>query len=192
MPRYADAKLEGRILDAAYRLWTKGGESALTMRAVARGAKTTTPTVYERFRDRHQILESLRARARQNLFAAISPSKTLAEMCEQYFNFAVEHPNEYELIHPDWADRFAKGELQPSFEFLKKRLAERLGGSPDQHVRLALALAALLHGASMVLLQGKIEVRVAREVRLAATAAFEALVEDAKEHRFRERGAAAN
>ncbi len=192
MPRRADAKLEGRILDAAYRLWSNGGEAALTMRAVARGAKTTTPTVYERFRDRHDILESLRARARQNLFSAISPSKTLAEMCERYFNFAVKHANEYELIHPDWARRFAKGELQPSFEFLKKQLAERLGGSPDQHVRLTIALAALLHGASMVLMAGKVEPRVAREIRLAATAAFEALVEDAQEHRFREQETAAN
>jgi AcrR family transcriptional regulator len=192
MPRHADAKLEGRILDAAYRLWSKGGESALTMRAVARGAKTTTPTVYQRFRDRHDILESLGSRARQNLFGAISPSKCLPELCERYFDFAVAHPNEYSLIHRDSAVRFAKGESQPGFEFLKKELAARLGGAPDQHIRLAIALAALLHGASILVMTKEIEARVAREIRLAATAASEALVEDAKEHRFRERETAAN
>ena len=43
MPRKADARLEGRILDAAYRIWSERGENALTMRAVARAARTTTP-----------------------------------------------------------------------------------------------------------------------------------------------------
>ncbi len=44
MPRKPDARLEGRILDAAYRMWSKRGERALTMRAVARASGTTTPT----------------------------------------------------------------------------------------------------------------------------------------------------
>jgi len=34
MPRKADTALEGRIVDAAYRLWSQEGEAALTMRAV--------------------------------------------------------------------------------------------------------------------------------------------------------------
>jgi DNA-binding transcriptional regulator YbjK len=36
MPRAADPDLEGRILDAAQKLWVDGGAKALTMRAVAR------------------------------------------------------------------------------------------------------------------------------------------------------------
>jgi hypothetical protein len=42
MPRKPDAALENRILDAAYKLWSKRGEDALTMRAVAKAAGTTT------------------------------------------------------------------------------------------------------------------------------------------------------
>jgi AcrR family transcriptional regulator len=187
MPRQADARLEGRIIDAAYRLWGRGGEKALTMRAVARAAATTTPTVYERFRDRGEILRSLRSRAQQDLFAAIQPSRTLAELCRRYFDFAVEHPNEYDLLHTDWALRFGRDERQLSFDLLKERLAKRLGGAPVEHVRLALALAALVHGAAMVLLTKGIEASVAREVRAASTAAFEALVEDSANHRFQEK-----
>jgi AcrR family transcriptional regulator len=190
MPRHADPRLEGRILDAAYRLWSKGGEKALTMRAVARAAGTTTPTVYERFRYKRDILQSLRVRAQQNLFSAIEASRTLAELCRRYFDFAVHHPNEYELIHTDWALRFARGETQPSFDLLKKRLAAQLGGGPNQHVRLALALSALVHGASMVLLTKGIQDDVAHEIRLATTAAFEALVEEAASDRFQEKRAA--
>jgi len=41
MPRQPDPGLEDRILNAAQRLWKKGGETALTMRAVARLAGTS-------------------------------------------------------------------------------------------------------------------------------------------------------
>jgi AcrR family transcriptional regulator len=184
MPRQPDAQLEARILDAAYQLWTRRGEKALTMRAVARAAHTSTPTVYERFRDKRDILEALRTRAQQNLFAALKPARTLADFCPRYLDFAIRHPHEYELIHADWAVRFARNEPRPSFELLKQRLADRLGGSPGQYTRMALALAALVHGTAMLLLAKGIHEHVARELRATSTSAFEALVEDASRHRF--------
>jgi len=76
MPRKADARLEGRILDAAYRIWSRRGEHALTMRAVASASGTTTPTLYERFSNKEDLLSLLRRRARLNLFSAIKPSRT--------------------------------------------------------------------------------------------------------------------
>lgn len=190
MPRHADPQLESRILDAAYQLWTRRGERALTMRAVARAARTSTPTVYQRFRDKRDILEALRTRAQQNLFTAIKPARTLADLCRRYFDFATRHSHEYELIHADWAVRLAREEPRPSFEFLKRRLAGQLGGPPEKYARLALALAALVHGASVLLLTKGIERHVAREIRQASTTAFEALVEDASSARFQKRRAA--
>src|SRR5207249_9688499 len=76
MPRKPDARLEGRILDAAYRMWSKRGERALTMRAVACASGTTTPTLYERFSNKGGLLAPLRRRARLKLFAAIQSSRT--------------------------------------------------------------------------------------------------------------------
>ena len=38
MPRKADAELENRVLEAAYKLWSKSGVKGLTMRAVAKAA----------------------------------------------------------------------------------------------------------------------------------------------------------
>ncbi len=73
MPRKADARLEGRILDAAYHIWSRRGEHALTMRAVAGASGTTTPTLYERFSNKEDLLSLLRRRARLNLFSAPSP-----------------------------------------------------------------------------------------------------------------------
>ena len=79
MPRHPDPDLEQRILGAASRLWARGGEKALTMRAVAKAAGTTTPTVYERYRDRDDILRALRLQTRSELFAALSRTRTLRE-----------------------------------------------------------------------------------------------------------------
>jgi len=185
MPRTADARLEGRILDAAYQLWSSGGERALTMRAVARTARTTTPTVYQRFRDKKDILELLRKRAQEIMFSYMRRAHSAEEFCLRYFEFALRHCNEYELIHADWAVRLAKEEARPSFDLLKKSLADRLGGTQEQHAGLALALAALLHGTATLLLTKGVPERISRELRHACVAAFEALVEDAAGRSFR-------
>lgn len=179
MPRTADAALEGRILDAAYRLWVKGGEKALTMRAVARAAKTTTPTVYERFRDKREILESLRRRAQQNLFATMKTAAHLEQFPSKYLDFALKHRHEYELIHLNWAVRLARPEPRPAFDLLKEVLAERLGGNPSDHTRLALSLAALAHGFAMMLVPEDVPEGVTRSLREACSSGFDALVEHA-------------
>jgi AcrR family transcriptional regulator len=185
MPRTADAGLEGRVLDAAYRLWSRGGERALTMRAVARTARTTTPTLYQRFRDKRDILELLRKRAQEIMFSYMRRAHTAEEFCLRYFEFALKHRNEYELIHADWAVRLAKEEARPSFDLLKKSLADRLGGTPEQHAGLALALAALAHGTATLLLTKGVPERISRELRHACVAAFETLVENAAGRSFR-------
>ena len=67
MPRQPDPDLEERILKSAQVLWKKGGEEALTMRAVARAAKTNTPAVYRRFKDREDLLRGLLRRIGQQI-----------------------------------------------------------------------------------------------------------------------------
>ena len=184
MPRKADSALEGRILDASYHLWMKGGEKALTMRAVARAAKTTTPTVYERFRDKREILESLRRRALQRLYETLKSAEHLQQFPPLYLDFAIKHPHEYRLIHTEWAVRLDRPEPRPSFELLKERLAERLGGEPADHGQLALSLAALAHGIAVLLLTEGVKEPVVRSLREACSSGFDALVE----HGGRENG----
>jgi AcrR family transcriptional regulator len=177
LPRKADARLEGRILDAAYRLWSAGGEHALTMRAVAHAAKTTTPTVYERFRDKKDLLALLRRRARLNLFSAIKSSRSPVHACRNALDFFVRHPNEFRLITDDWAIEFARREPMPSFELMKQRLANRLGGIPADHTRLALALVALLHGTATLLHAEDVHERISRDFRHSCISACETLIE---------------
>src|SRR6266478_921144 len=175
MPRKADARLEGRILDAAYRIWSTRGEHALTMRAVALASRTTTPTLYERFSNKEDLLSLLRRR-RLNLFSAIKASRTPAQVCRRVLDFFAARPNDFRLISEDWAIAFARKEHMPSFEFLKRRLATELGGAPDQYTPLALALVALLHGTATLLHSVDIHKKISRDFRRACISACEALI----------------
>src|SRR5229473_5366786 len=184
MPRKADARLEGRILDAAYRMWSKRGEHALTMRAVATASGTTTPTLYERFSNKDDLLSLLRRRARLNLFSAIKASRTPVQVCRRVLDFFAAHPNDYRLISEDWAIAFARREHMPSFEFLKRSLATQLGGKPDQHIPVALALVALLHGTATLLHSADSHKKISRDFRRACLSACAALIQAASAKRL--------
>lgn len=180
MPRQADKGLEGRVVDAAYELWSKGGEPALTMRAVAKAAKTTTPTMYERFRDKHELVEFLRERARQRIFAALQPAKTALDVCRLGLAFTKTFGNEYLLLTADWSARLGRNVPMPSYEFLKGKLARDLGGRAEDHAGLALALIIQVHGTA-ILLQGQgLKPDVSRQLQDVCLRACEALIEDAR------------
>jgi AcrR family transcriptional regulator len=151
MPRRPDADVEHRILDAAYRLWTERGEAALTMREVAKAARTTTPTLYQRFQDKNDLRNFLVERARQNLFNAIQQAETPLESLKKALEFISHHGNEYRLLTFGWAQRLASGAPMISLEFLQKLLAKELGGSPVKYKQLGLQLVAQVHGTSMLL-----------------------------------------
>jgi AcrR family transcriptional regulator len=189
MPRKPDAELEERILNAAYSLWSKKGEKSLTMRAVARAAATTTPTVYQRFRDKGDLLVLLRARAMEKLVKVLQPAETPVDTCRRFLEYAALHPHEYRLLTADWGAKLSRPEPKPTFELIKKRLAEELGGAPKDHVRLAMALGALLHGTAMMILADGVHEHVSRELRGICNEACETLIGcAAKKQRVRRSG----
>ena len=165
MPRHADPALEQRILQAAKRLWKRGGEHALTMREVAKEARTTTPTVYERFRSRRQILQALCVETRQKLFTRMQGAGSAFEACSRYVEFAQDHPHEFELLSAGWSKPPSASEQWPSFTLLKKSLAERYGGEPDAYNRPALAIWSLAHGTAMLIVVGKTGKELQAEMR---------------------------
>ena len=177
MPRKADKQLEGRIIDAAYQLWSKGGEHAVTMRAVALAAKTTTPTLYERFQDKHDLIVFMRVRARERMFAALQPAKSSVEVCRLGLEFAIANGNEYLLLTSDWAERFARSERLPSYEYVQEKLAGDLGGGPADYAQLALALVSVVHGTAILLLGERVDAAVEKEFKRACLEACEVLIE---------------
>jgi AcrR family transcriptional regulator len=179
LPRQADPELEQRILEAAGRLRAKGGEKALTMRAVAKAAGTTTPTVYERYHDRDDILRALRLQTRAELFASIRNSRTLAQACNSYLEFALQHRHAYEVLYEKFAEPPSLHEPWPTFNLMRQHLTKRLGGTPRQHTRLMLSLWALMHGAAMLLIRGRAVGQLRTQMVHACLDGVEAIVADA-------------
>ena len=179
MPRHPDPDLEQRILAAASRLWARGGEKALTMRAVAKSAGTTTPTVYERYRDRDDILRALRLETRRALFAAVSTTSTLREAFHAYLEFALKHSHAYEVLFDGVAKPPSLHEPWPSFNLMRERVAKRLGGSPRQYTRLMLAVWSLMHGTAMLIIRGGFEGTLRIQTIHACMDAFDGMLDSA-------------
>ena len=185
MPRQADPLLERRILDAACRLWSRGGEKALTMRGVAKAAGTTTPTVYERYRDRDDILRALRLQTRAELFDALTRTRSLTEACERYLEYALDHPHNYAVLFDGFAQPPSLHEPWPSFNLMRLRLAERLGGTPRKHTRVMLSLWSLMHGTAMLMIRGGVAGPLRKQMVYACLDALEAIVGEAERSRGR-------
>lgn len=179
MPRQADPGLEQRILDAASRLWSRGGEKALTMRGVAKAAGTTTPTVYERYHDRSDILRALRLQTRAELFDSLTRTRTLAQGYQRYLDYALQHPHAYEVLFDGFARPPSLHEPWPSFNLMRLRLAQRLGGGPRKHTRLMLSLWSLMHGAAMLMIRGGVSGPLRTQMIHSCLDALEAIVAEA-------------
>lgn len=185
MPRHPDPDLEERILTAADKLWRKGGEEALTMRAVAEAAGTNTPAVYRRFKDRNDLIRALLLRIAERIRIYFQKGSTLEEMSEAYVDYALQMPNEYKLFY-SYASLMSpkKGrgeprpirESRPNFALTEQLLAKNFGGSPEDHTQTALALWALLHGASTLLVNQAIPEGHEQALREACRAGVKAIL----------------
>jgi len=185
MPRHPDPDLEERILKAAHTLWKRGGEKALTMRAVAHAARTNTPAVYRRFKDRQDLIRGVLRRIAAQIRVHFEEAQTVEGMAEAYVEYAVRLPHEYELFYSHVGSLSPpKGSGKPrpiretrsNFAFVEQTLAARLGGRPDDHTQLALALWALLHGTSMMLVSKSIPDGHEEELRRACRSAVKVLL----------------
>jgi AcrR family transcriptional regulator len=179
--RRADPELEDKILRAAHKLWKKGGEKGLSMRKVAKEARTTTPTVYSRFKTKQEILGALLRRIQQDLKAVIDSCENPEQAGQRLLDFALNHPHEYELLYADWFGRSPASGTRVNIELMKFKLAQWLGGDPEDYNRLVLAEWALLHGAVMLIITKTVKAEVAAELRVAFHDAMLALVRSGSE-----------
>lgn len=190
MPRHPDPDLEERILKAADVLWRRGGAGALTMRAVARMAKTNTPAVYRRFKDREDLLRGLVRRIAMRLRLEFEACPTIEAMAEAYVNYALREPHDYELFYSHLSKieprrkpgkAAAIRESRPNFGFLEARLAKRFGGVADDYTPLALAMWSVVHGTASLLLTKAIPEGHEERLRDACRVTVERLIESAQQ-----------
>jgi AcrR family transcriptional regulator len=150
MPPIPDKHLEERILKAAQRLWHTRGESGVTLREVARAAGTTTPTIYQRFRDKAALERALALRIRDELNAAICSSTSPEEACRRHLQYAETHPLEYRLLSTSWPT-LSPDVPRPARAWLLTQLAARFGGQPQEYSQIYYVLFLLCHGAATLL-----------------------------------------
>jgi len=177
MPRPSDPELQGRILSAARKLWHRGGEEALSMRAVAKAAGTNTPAVYRRFRNREEILRALIGNYQRQLFDEIERSTSPHEIAERILEFALGRPREYELITSGLLARMTRE--RPAVDFVAFRCAELLGGTAKDHECLILAVWALVHGMALLQISGTLRREDHVQARSAFTQALHILIDNA-------------
>jgi AcrR family transcriptional regulator len=151
MPPAADRKLEERILKAAQRLWRSRGAHGLTLRAVAREAGTTTPTVYKRFRSKLALQTALAERFKQQLNQECLSAPSIEEVYRRYLQFAEDHPHEYELLWKTWTEVFHPKGPRPGRAWFLSQMAARFGGEPEDYARVFYAFFLVAHGAADLL-----------------------------------------
>jgi AcrR family transcriptional regulator len=149
MPPIPDKNLEERILKAAQRLWRTHGQSGLTLRAVARKAGTTTPTLYKRFRNKAALQLALAYRFREELTADLLASPTIEQAHRRYLAYVESHPREYDLLRIFWGHFFTTP--RPVRNWLIAQLAARHGGQPDDYADVYDGIFLLCHGTSTLL-----------------------------------------
>jgi AcrR family transcriptional regulator len=101
------AHLRDDIVQAASTLLEQSGqEDALTLRAVARAAGITAPSIYAHFANTYEIKLALVERTFSTLAEALRPASAgqaqpvpaLYAVCRAYLDFAAEHPHLYRVL----------------------------------------------------------------------------------------------
>src|SRR5215472_17535011 len=113
MPRKPDPVLEQKIVAAAVRLLDRGGEEAITLRAVAKEAGTTTPTIYERFRDRNELIRQVQGLVTEEIVAVLQPKLSVEDVFEEYLRYCRAHPMRLNLSVETFGRRYVAGEPMP-------------------------------------------------------------------------------
>jgi len=176
MPRTPDPELEDRIVGAAMRLLDRGGEHAITMRAVALEAGTTTPTLYERFPDREALLRRVAERGTDELYSILQPLRRVETMTREYLRFSCARPKRYDLTVEIFGARFVAGEPRPVFDLFKSRLTEEIGVTGQHCEDLALAIASLFVGTARGMVAAGSDTHHASELRRASLSALRLLL----------------
>lgn len=186
MSRHIDPEVEERILHAARKLWHKGGERALNMRAVAKAAGTNTPAVYRRFRDRDDILSALVGYYQRDVLKALQGCESIAQLGQAYIDYVLDHPREYLLMTSGVLGRVSKA--RPNLDFAISKSSEWLGGAPGEHAPLVFALWALAHGTALLRVSGSVRDEDFPKMREAFTRALDILVANEVKLRHRASG----
>jgi AcrR family transcriptional regulator len=181
---YHHGDLRAACVRAAMELLEERGESALSLRAVARRAGVSPAAPYRHYADREALVSAVAAlgyrELAERLVAAHSSPSTpqqLASVAVAYVQFALERPALFRIMFGEPCDR-DNDERNAATTAVSQHLREIVGRAFPEADAEAMATAtwALVHGLAFLHLDGKLDAPTPSAVAERVTAAIQALL----------------
>jgi AcrR family transcriptional regulator len=181
---YHHGDLRAALVRAAVELLEEGGESELSLRAVARRAGVSPAAPYRHYADREALVSAVAAVGYRDLAQRLaeahpSPStpEQLASVAVAYVRFALDNPALFRIMFSEPCDR-DNGDRVAATESVSayvRSIVERIFPSADPDA-LATAIWGLVHGLAFLHLDGKLDSSTPNVVAVRVTAAIRALL----------------
>jgi AcrR family transcriptional regulator len=162
---YHHGDLRSALLRAAMDLLEEGGETALSLRAVARRAGVSPAAPYRHYADREALVSAVGGIGYRELaerLAAVHPSPStpeqLAAVAVAYVRFALERPALFRIMFGEPCDRDNDERVAATaaVSLYVRGIVERAFPQADADA-LATAVWALVHGLAFLHLDGKLD-----------------------------------
>jgi AcrR family transcriptional regulator len=162
---YHHGNLRAALVRAAIELLEEGGESALSLRAVARRAGVSPAAPYRHYADREALLSAVAAVGYRDLAerlagAHLAPStpEQLATVAIAYVQFALERPALFRIMFGEPCDRDNDERVAATaaVSHYVRAIVQRSFPQADADA-LATAVWALVHGLAFLYLDGKLD-----------------------------------
>jgi AcrR family transcriptional regulator len=172
--------LREEILEVSKELLLKHGFSKMSMRKIARKADVTATSIYLHFKNKDDLLLALVEESIANLTKvlrnaldeAASPVEQLESLADAYVGYALENPQEYEIIYmvrPEEMPKYPKEKFQ-QIRQIYELLAGIIQRGKDQQLFdiedplvSAYTLWAQIHGVVSVILGKRLDTRISNE-----------------------------
>ncbi len=151
MPRKPNPNLERTIVEAALNLLHQSGLQAVTMREVAKAAGTTTPTIYERFKDRDHLIEALTDFHRDKLISALDPDDSLEQAADKFLSYCRKNPNIIEILLKRIAVNLKSKKRGPIYDLVRQNLIRLEKLTPKDAEQVTQATSAMIFGTAMLM-----------------------------------------
>jgi AcrR family transcriptional regulator len=181
---YHHGDLRAACVRAAMELLEERGETALSLRAVARRAGVSPSAPYRHYADREVLVSAVAAVGYRQLaerLAAAHPSPStpeqLASVATAYVQFALERPALFRIMFGEPCDRDNDERVAATaaVSLYVRAIVERSFPQADADA-LATAVWALVHGLAFLHLDGKLDAPTPAAVADRVTAAIQALL----------------
>ena len=181
---YHHGDLRAALVRIAMELLEESGETALSLRAVARRAGVSPAAPYRHYADREALVSAVAALGYRELaerLAAAHPSPStpveLATVATAYVQFALERPALFRIMFGEPCDRDNDERVAATASVSQyvRAIVERTFPRADAEA-LVTAIWALVHGLAFLHLDGKLDSRNATVVAERTAAAIHALL----------------